>query len=174
MYSLTRGRLPLMRGSRLPGGRLTPGESAINGTKFRPSSGSDTTFFCSTTKLAVPRVDCSSGAAAVTSTDWDDVAHLEFKVQADLVADAQHDAIAPQPGEPLFCHGDRVGPCRQRKEMVAAAAVRSHGELGVRSTVYQVDDCAVHGQTARIANGPKQLRFGGLSVCHPHRTGAEE
>ena len=58
-----------MRGSRLPGGRFTPGDSAISGTKFRPSRGSETTFFCSTTKLAVPRLDCRSGAAAVTSID---------------------------------------------------------------------------------------------------------
>jgi hypothetical protein len=41
----------------------------MSGTKLRPSSGRETTFFCSTMKLAVLRAAQSSGAAAVTSID---------------------------------------------------------------------------------------------------------
>ena len=40
MYSLVRGRLPLMRGRNWPFGSATPGESVTSGMKLRPSSGS--------------------------------------------------------------------------------------------------------------------------------------
>ena len=41
------------------------------GMKLRPSSGSVAIFFSSTFRLTSPLAVCSSGAAAVTSTDWD-------------------------------------------------------------------------------------------------------
>ena len=96
---------------------MTPGESAISGMKFRPSSGSVTTFFCSTTKLTVPRLDCSSGAAAVTFTDSVDVADLQ---QRDRGISGLRPARRRRPGvtrrSPLFVTVIEYVPgCRAKK-----------------------------------------------------------
>ena len=74
MYSLVRGRLPLIRGNSdgcavEPGGKATPGASAISGTKLRPSKGRVATFSWFTTKFSVPVVVCNRDAPLVTSTD---------------------------------------------------------------------------------------------------------
>ena len=69
MYSLVRGRPPLMRGNADAGGRATPGASTVRSTKLRPFSGSASTRARETTCPSVADSVCSRGARRVTTTD---------------------------------------------------------------------------------------------------------
>jgi len=68
MYSLVRGRPPLMRGSDDPGGRATPGASAASEMKLRPFSGRFCTCSSATTWPRPPVSVPNTEASPVTRT----------------------------------------------------------------------------------------------------------
>ena len=143
---------------------MTPGESAISGMKLRPSSGSVTTFCCSTTKLTVPRLDWSSGAAAVTFTDSVTLPIVMREIERDLVADPQDDAVATQRGKAVLRDGDRVGARLQGEEVISAIVTRRRGLFDLRIDVEQPDLRPRNGRPDGSRDKSRKFDFRGLCV----------
>ncbi len=143
---------------------MTPGERAIRGTKFRPSSGSVTTFL-----FLHDKTYRSSRCLHQRSVGGDvhrlgDVADHHGEIEGYLVPHPQNNAFTTQHRKSVLRCGYRVSPGLKGQEMITAIVTRSRRLLRLRIGIDQSNFRTRNSQTRWIADIPGKLDFRRLCV----------